>query len=186
MTKFTDSLWACLLNLEEHHSRVDGWRPSDSATPNLYFLYQKTSEIVADEVIVPRWTWEVAGSLGQFLRRIARLMEKHGAALGRLVHPAMVGVGVVCEGWGLSASEEQDVERVAKSRRIHQHPNRRETRMVIAAPLTRSMVFTVMRYRRYNEIIKFPDGENPPIDGAVPDALRFFAQTVALHAPRSL
>jgi hypothetical protein len=188
VTTFSDRLWACLLNLEAHHARTYGWQPSSSATPTLHFLRRTAGEIVTRQIPIPDHAWRLATSLGGYINAATEAFDKHRTAIGPLTPPDLAGVAVVFEGWGLSADEDKEFERYAKSRRIHQHPDRRECRMALGAPLVGPSVYTVIRYRRKNEILKFPDPEHhaAEIDGDVPAALRDFAQAMLSVAQAGL
>lgn len=182
MGKLVERLQACLLELEAHHNGVDGWRPSGQATPYLYLLYNKGRDgVTANDVRLEPWVWGMNRTLGGFLHRSADLISQHQGMTSKLIRPDMIGVGVVCEGWALGTDEAEDVERVARERRIHQHVNRRENRIVLGTLMAGSTVYSVIRFRRQNEIIALPDNEREAtLEGAIPEGLRYMADTLLM------
>lgn len=179
MNKLTTSLRACLLNLEAHHGRVDGWRPSSAASPYMYFLYLKAGEIIARDIELAPSTWNQQRTVGGFLRAAATKLHDERQVVSLLMPRDFVGVAVICEGWSLSPEEDADFERIAKSRRVHLHPNRRECRIVLGTLLTSSTVHSITRYRRRNQIVLCPDDEHGgSLMGGIPEGMRHMADVM--------
>lgn len=179
MNKLTINLRACLLDLEEYHGRVDGWRPSSDAAPYLYFVYLKSGKVITRDIGLAPWVWEQRSTIGDFLWSAAQMMHEDREVLSLLIPNDFIGLVGVFEGWGLSKEEDRDIERIAKSRRIHLHPDRRENRMVIGTLLASSTIHAVIRYRRRNQIMWCPDDEGEgSLTGGIPEGLRHMADVM--------
>jgi hypothetical protein len=129
---------------------------------------------------------EVLHNFGVALPMLAHFMHEHlplgavplkNASMGHHV----AAVAVVSEGWGVHADKDdpaawEELEKAAEKRELHQHPNRREERLV----------FLVTRERRHVNVMRTRGVDGNPDDVRLTDEERDGGDAVQGQLPHAL